>query len=132
MPWGLPRSADRRVGLQARTNEGPRALPIDLEAVAGRFNHRSPVFVIHTPAGWAPEILFPFHAVGTFALLPHLRIGVELLLAPLGDRRITGPRRDKGAISIEDLQPIVQPVGHIDNAIAIHSNTRWTIELAFA
>src|SRR5215472_3175455 len=114
---GLLRAADRRLGLQARTNEGRGELAIHLEAVTGRFNHKNPVLVIHCYTSWTPEILFPFHAIGTLALLPHLRIGVELLLAPLGDRRITGPRSDKGAISIEDLQPIVQTVGHVDNAI---------------
>src|SRR5215831_12652619 len=100
----LLRTTDRCVGLQARTNEGRGELAIHLEAVAGRFTHKNPVLVIYRHTGWPPEILFPFHPVSALALLPHLCIGVELLLPPLGDRRITSPCSHKGAISIEDLQ----------------------------
>src|SRR5215831_15847711 len=128
----LPRSTDRHVGLQAKTNEGRGELAIYLETVTGRFTHKNPVLVIHTHAGWPPEILFPLHAVGTLALLPHLRIGVELLLSPLGDRRVPSARGHKGAISIEDLQPVVEPVGHVDNTIVVHSHTRGTTELTLS
>src|SRR5262245_54246986 len=128
----FPESTDRYVGLQARTNEGRGELVIYLETVTGRFNHKNPALVIHTHAGWSPEILFPFQPPGALALLPHLRIGVELLLPPLGDRRISSARGHKGAISIEDLQPVVEPVSHVDNTIVVHSHTRGTVELALS
>src|SRR5262245_56388380 len=126
----FPRTADRRAGLQARTNEGWGELLIHLEAVTGRFAHENAVLIVHTHPGWPPEVLFSLHPVGALPLAPHLRIRVQLLLAPLGDRGITGPRRDKIAIRVEDLQPIVQPISHVDNAIVIHRNARGTIELA--
>src|SRR5882672_9930795 len=128
----LPGTADRRVALQTRPSEGRGELLIHLEAVTRRFAYENAVLVIHTHAGWPPKILFPFQPVGALPLAPHLRIRVQLLLAPLGDRCITGPRRDKIAIRVEDLQPVVQPVSHVDNAIVIHRNPRGTIELALS
>src|SRR5262245_13045336 len=126
----FPRTADRRVALQARTSESRGELLIHLEAVTGRFAHENAVLIVHTHPGWPPEVLFPFHPVGALPLAPHLRIRVQLLLAPLGDRCITGPRRDKITIRVEDLQPIVQPISYVDHAIVIHRNARGTLELA--
>src|SRR5215471_7338428 len=107
-PSGRGRKGD---DLETRTNKGGRKRTIYLDAVASRLRHKDPALVIHRHAGWPPKILFPFEPVGTLPLAPHLRIRVDLLFPPLGDRRVAGPGGDKAAIKVEDLQPVVQPVG---------------------
>src|SRR5262249_34355140 len=118
--------------LQTRTNKEGRELAIHLETIASRFAHEDPVLVIHAYTGWTPKILFPFHPPGALPLAPHLRIGVQLVLTPFGDRGITGARGGKTTISVEDLQAIVQPVGHVDDTIVIHCHAGGAVELPFA
>ena len=84
----------------------------------------------HTPVGPQKSFSVPYRRRA--AARPHLRIGVQLFLAPLGDGCIAGPRRDKIALGIEDLQPVVQPVSHVDDPIAIHRNTGGTIEFTLS
>src|SRR5262249_55758879 len=64
------------------------------------------------------------------ACLHHVGIGVDALLAPFGqDVRIADQCGDRAAVGVEDADPVVAPVAHIDVAVTVDRNIGRVIEL---
>ena len=119
----------RPIPLESVPNEDRHLFAVHLDAATHRFGDKQPARIIDLDGCWAPELLFPFQAVGALPLfhisalasslsLPHL----EIVASPVNG--------DKAPIRLEHLQPVVQPVGHVDHAILIHGDAGGTIELA--
>ena len=89
-------------------------LAIDLDAVSTGIGHEYPALVIHLNRYGSPEGLLPFQPMGHFSLLPHVRIGIEPLYAPLGESRIPIHLANKSSLTIKDLQPVITPVGDLN------------------
>src|SRR4029077_9589087 len=64
------------------------------------------------------------------ARLHHVGVGIDALLAPFGqDVRIADQCGDRAALGVEDADPMVAPVAHIDVAVAVDRNISRVIEL---
>ena len=60
----------------------------------------------------------------------HVRVGVQLVLAPLGQGGVAGELGDEAPVGSEDLHPVVHPVCDVDVAIGVNSHAVRPAELA--
>ena len=71
-------------GLERATMEIGDLLTIDLEALAGGFNHKDPAFIIHFHGDRPVEQLLPLHkTLRPISASHHSRVQLQPLPAPL-------------------------------------------------
>src|SRR6266566_1425788 len=117
-----------QVGLEVRIVAD---LLIDLQAIALAVGNDDRVAVrIEVDRRREAEPPLRFEALHATARLHHVRVGIDALLAPF--RQLLGiadQRGDRATFGIENADPVVAPIAHIDVAVAVDRNIGRVIEL---
>ena len=110
--------------------EGQGLFLVNLDTAPWGFDDEDVVVVVDGDCYGAPEVPLPFQVGRPVPLIPHLRIGVQLVPAPLGYGGVAGLDGSHVAGGVEYLEPVVLPVGHVDHALFVHRHVGGPIQLA--
>src|SRR6516164_9125155 len=106
-------------------------LLIDLQPIALVLGNDHRIGVrIELDGGGEAEAPLRFEALHAAPRLGHVGVGVDAHLAPFRqDLGITDQGRDRSAFGIEDTDPMIAPIGHIDVAVAVDCDIGGVVEL---
>ena len=124
--------AGRERSLEAATEKHRLLLPVDLDAVSAGLDGEQTVLVVDFDVAHAPEGLLSLDALSDFPLVPHLGVGVQLVLAPLGDGGVPGQGVDQVAFRAVDAYLFIAPVGDVNQSLAVGVDAGGTVQVSLA
>ena len=97
-------------------------------------NDHDPAFGVNLDAAGVGQLLLVVGVAGeSERTLPnHIRVGGQLVPAPLGKHCFPLELGDIPAVGSEYLHAVVHPVGNVDVAICVHGQTVGTVQLTDA
>jgi len=98
--------------------------------MAGGVGDDDPAFTVDLDRAGRPEHSLGCEVADAVALADHVRVGPDLIYAPLGQAGVAGELADEAALRGQDLDPVVQPVCHVDIAVLVDTDAGGAVELS--
>ena len=106
-------------------------LDVDLDAATGVVDDGDATLFVdpHTAGVGEVPLVGGVVGVGNIPLPNHVGVGIQLVLAPLGEGGVADELGDETAVGSEDLHPVVHPVGNVNVAVGVDTESVGAVEL---
>ena len=103
---------------------------VDLDSVAVAVGHIDFAVLVHVDRHRAVEAALGFDVLDRQLQLSfNIRVGVKQGLAPLGHSTVADEHVFEPTGPVEDLDPVVQPIAHVNIAVCVHGDAIGAVEL---